>query len=134
MGSAAVQAHISMLQKIISRMSNNSANCKNWTITIVTAVAVLLINQDINIWICVIPIMLFYLIDCYYLGLERLCIKSQQNFLHKVSENNFADDLYTINELSDSCLQIKSTINAMLSFSTTPFYLIVALLFYLLMI
>ena len=34
---SAVQAHISMLQGIINRMAGNSANCKNWTVTLVAA-------------------------------------------------------------------------------------------------
>ena len=37
----AVQAHISMLQGIISRMANNSANCKTWVITIIAAMLVM---------------------------------------------------------------------------------------------
>lgn len=44
MESSAVQAHVSMLQGIINRMANNSANCKTWTITIVAAMLVLLVD------------------------------------------------------------------------------------------
>lgn len=33
--SSAVQSHISMLQGVINRMAENSANCKNWTVTLV---------------------------------------------------------------------------------------------------
>ena len=66
MESSVVQAHISMLQGIINRMANNSANCKAWTITIVAAMLVLLVDKNYNMpnaWICFIPIALFYLID-----------------------------------------------------------------------
>ena len=127
---SAVQAHISMLQGIINRMANNSANCKTWTITIVAAMLVLLVDKNYNIpnaWICFIPIALFYLIDCYYLGLERLCIKSQKNFIAKVSNDNFVNELFIVHELSGFFTQLCSTIKATVSFSTTPFYLIVAL-------
>lgn len=129
MESSAVQAHVSMLQGIINRMANNSANCKTWTITIVAAMLVLLVDKNYNMpnaWICFIPISLFYLIDCYYLGLERLCIKSQNNFISKISNGNIADELFTVKELSGFCTQLCSTIKATISFSTTPFYLIVA--------
>lgn len=128
--SSAVQAHISLLQGIINRMANNSANCKTWTITIVAAMLVLLVDKNFNIpnaWVCFIPIVLFYLVDCYYLGLERLCIKSQKNFIAKVSNGNFINELFVVNELSGFCAQLCSTIKATASFSTTPFYLIVAL-------
>ena len=84
---SAVQAHISMLQGIINRMAGNSANCKNWTVTLVAAMLVLLVDKDMqipNAWICLIPVALFYLLDCYYLGLERLCISSQKAFLERI--------------------------------------------------
>ena len=44
-------------------------------------------GQIPNAWICLIPIGLFYLLDCYYLGLERLCISSQKSFLERISNN-----------------------------------------------
>ena len=109
---SAVQSHISMLQGIINRMAANSANCKNWTVTLVAAMLVLLVDKNMqipNAWICLVPIALFYLLDCYYLGLERLCIASQNKFL------------------KDKCKQFCNTIKAMNSVSTTPFYLIVAI-------
>ena len=69
---SAVQAHISMLQGIINRMAANSANCKTWTVTLVAAMLVLLVDKEMkipNAWVCLIPIVLFYFLDCYYLGL-----------------------------------------------------------------
>ncbi len=128
---SAVQAHISMHQDIINRMAGNSANCKNWTITLVAAMLVLLVDKNMqkpNAWIFLIPIGLFYLLDCYYLGLERMCIASQNEFLEKVKNgNDYIDSLYKVEELKDNCKQLCNTIKAMKSFSTTPFYLIVAI-------
>lgn len=129
MESSAVQAHISMLQGIINRMANNSANCKTWTITIVAAMLVLLVDKNYNMpnaKVCFIPIALFYLLDCYYLGLERLCIKSQDSFITKVTNGDITDELFIVKGLSGVCTQLCSTIKAIVSFSTTPFYLIVA--------
>lgn len=129
--SPAVQYHISMLQGIINRMAGNSANCKNWTITLVAAMLVLLVDKNMqipNAWICLIPIGLFYLLDCYYLGLERLCISSQKAFLERINNNeDCAENLYKVEGLKDKCDQICNTIKAMTSVSTTPFYLIVAI-------
>ena len=128
--SSAVQSHISMLQGVINRMAENSANCKNWTVTLVAAMLVLLVDKNMqipNAWICLIPIGLFYLLDCYYLGLERLCISSQKSFLKRICNNgDYIEDLYKVEELKDKCDQICNTIKAMRSISTTPFYLIVA--------
>lgn len=131
LGNSAVQDHISMHQDIINRMAGNSANCKNWTITLVAAMLVLLVDKNMqipNAWICLIPIVLFYLLDCYYLGLERMCIASQNEFLGKVNNGkDYIDSLYKMEALKDNCKQLCNTIKAMKSFSTTPFYLIVAI-------
>lgn len=128
---SAVQSHISMLQGIINRMAGNSANCKNWTVTLVAAMLVLLVDRNMqipNAWICLIPIGLFYLLDCYYLGLERLCISSQKAFLERIHNNeDYVENLYKVEELKDKCDQICNTIKATTSVSTTPFYLIVAI-------
>ena len=128
---SAVQAHISILQGIINRMAGNSANCKNWTVTLVAAMLVLLVDKNMqipNAWICLIPVALFYLLDCYYLGLERLCISSQKAFLERIHNNkDCVENLYKVEELKDRCDQICNTVKAMNSFSTTPFYLIVAI-------
>ena len=129
--SSAVQSHISMLQGLINRMAGNSANCKNWTITLVAAMLVLLVDKKMqlpNAWLCLIPVGLFYLLDCYYLGLERIVIKSQKDFLNKLSKNlNYVNQLYRVEPLRIRCAQLCNTIKAMWSPSTTPFYLIVAL-------
>ena len=78
-------------------------------------------------WTCLIPVGLFYLLDCYYLGLERLCISSQKAFLKKIyNYEECLEDLYKVDELADKCKQVCNTIMAMKSISTTPFYLIVA--------
>ena len=127
-----VQVHISMHQYIIIRMEGNSANCNNWTVTLVAALLVLLVDKNMqipNAWILLIPIGLFYLLDCYYLGLERMCIESQNEFLEKVKNgNDYIDSLYKMEAIKDNCKQLCNTIKAMKSFSTTPFYLIVAII------
>lgn len=128
---SAVQSHISMLQGIINRMAANSANCKNWTVTLVAAMLVLLVDKNMqipNAWICLVPIALFYLLDCYYLGLERLCIASQNKFLKRIyNDEDYIESLYKVEGLKDKCKQFCNTIKAMNSVSATPFYLIVAI-------
>ena len=128
--SSAVQAHISMLQGIINRMAGNSANCKNWTVTLVAAMLVLLVDKEMqlpNACLCLIPVGLLYLLDCYYLGLERAVIKSQKDFLDKLSDDTYVDLIYRVENLGGRCTQLQNTIKATCSPSTTPFYLIVAL-------
>lgn len=129
--SSAVQSHISMLQSIICRMAANSANCKTWTVTLVAAMLVLLVDKEMeipNAWVCLIPIVLFYFLDCYYLGLERLCIASQNDFLKRIyKDKDYIESLYKVDGLKDRCKQFCNVIEAMCSVSTTPFYLVVAI-------
>lgn len=59
--SPAVIKHIEFLQDIISRMANNSAACKTWALTIITAlIALSTVMQRISIIICIIPTIMFF--------------------------------------------------------------------------
>lgn len=77
--------HIELLQGIINRMAGNSANCKTWAITVIVAVFAL---SDTEGWtrffICLGATLMFYLLDCFYLGLERRFINLQRIFVHKI--------------------------------------------------
>ena len=96
---SAVQAHINMLQGIINRMANNSANCKTWAITIISAILVLYADDKINqeeLWICYIPICLFFFLDCFYLGLERQIIKKQSVFITQINNgDDVSNDIFS---------------------------------------
>ena len=66
--------YLQMLQDIINRLANNSSNCKTWMITIFTAMVALLVGvPEIRPWvgIVIVPVILFYLLDGYYLALEN---------------------------------------------------------------
>ena len=136
---SAVQAHINMLQGIINRMANNSANCKTWAITIISAIIVLYADDKINqeeLWICYIPICLFFFLDCFYLGLERQIIKKQSVFITQINNgDDVSNDIFSVKPISCRNLceriehsfnaffrQLWNTIGAIFSFSTLPFY------------
>ena len=136
---SAVQAHINMLQGIINRMTANSSNCKTWAIAVLTVLSALYVDDKIcnsNLWICYIPIGLFFFLDCFYLGLERQFIKKQVKFVNLINEGkDFHKELFIIelNEPKTILDKLKSvikkffnqllqTINGVFSFSTLPFY------------
>jgi len=135
---SAVQAHINMMQGIINRMAANSANCKTWAITILAAMLVLLVENKIcpdKLWVCYIPIGLFFFLDCFYLGLERSLIKKQNSFINKIhKKGDYTTDLFVVKEIKEKCyqkvwaiikkffLQLFDTVMAIFSFSTLPFY------------
>ena len=118
-------------------MAGNSASCKTWTVTLVTALLVLVVEKDIrlpNPYLCLLPIVLLFLLDCYYLGLERITIGIQTDFLSRLSEDSemYMKQLYDVSKLRSKKLQICETIGAIFSFSTIPFYgLVVVIVLYL---
>lgn len=120
-----------MLQGIINRMAGNSASCKTWTVTLVTAMLVLLVDKQIqlpNPLLCLIPVVLLYLLDCYYLGLERITISIQEEFFSSLSKEtaDYIDLLYKVDERGQLGSQLYNMLKAIFSISTTPFYLLVA--------
>lgn len=136
--SSAIRAHINMMQGIINRMEINCSNCKTWAITILSAMLVLFANDKVHtdmLWICYIPICLFFFLDCYYLGAERRLIREQILFITKVNNHeNFEKDIFEFEHINSNSSKtiyysIKSlytqaydTIFAIFSFSTFPLY------------
>ena len=128
--SPAVQGYISMLQGIINRMAGNSASCKTWTVTLVAALLALLVGKQIQIYILLIclilVVLLLFVLDCYYLGLERITIGIQKDFLKslsKDSEEEYINQLYDVSKLANKKLQKDEAKEA-----TLPFYGFVALI------
>ncbi len=65
--SQAVQAHLSITQAVIQRMAANSASCKAWCITLVSAILVIVADKGKPHYalIAVIPNVLFLVLDAY---------------------------------------------------------------------
>ena len=81
--SSAVQAHLNMMQGVISRMAENSRYCKMWCVTLVAAVLVLVARtgEPQHALIALAPTLLFWGLDAYYLALERGFRKSYCQFV-----------------------------------------------------
>lgn len=130
---SAVQNHINILQNIITRMASNSANSKTWAITIISAIIVLLIDKSkTNIfYIVYLPLVMFYFLDSFYLGLERYFRTLYNKFIETVESNNFDfNTVYKISGPKKLCKKICLTISGAWSFSTTPFYVILGVLIF----
>lgn len=122
-----VQGFISQLDSIIGRMANNSANAKNWLMTIVAAAIAIQWSQDQqkNVLWLLIPTVLFMLTDMYYLGMERYFKDVQKKFIEQVrAGDDIKDKVYKINKTT-KCEQVYNTIGCIDSLSIWPFYLIV---------
>lgn len=65
--------HLELIQGVITRMNSNSFQLKGWTITIVAALLALYANSSniTYIFVAIIPVLLFWGLDAYYLQQER---------------------------------------------------------------
>lgn len=66
-------AHLNTLQAIITRLAGNSAQCKTWCLTLVTALIAFAgaAHAIAPIQITILPIGMFLVLDAAYLGVER---------------------------------------------------------------
>ena len=142
-GHPVVLAHINMLQSIISRLAQNSTNCKSWAIPIVSAILMLALEKGIiPTATAYIPLVVFYLLDCYYLGLERKFRDQQRNFIKKLNDGqDVTKDLFYAQSVEKRCWltrrgrmildQLLCTLDGVFSFSTTIVYGVLGLSVYL---
>jgi hypothetical protein len=62
---------IDLIQSVINRMANTSFLIKGWAISVMGFIFALQSNKDI-MFVAVIPIVLFWILDTYFLQQERL--------------------------------------------------------------
>ena len=120
--SQAVHAHLGITQTVIQRMASNSASCKTWCITWVSAILVLIADKGKPeyAWLALIPIILFFALDAYYLALEKMFRLSYNKFIDKLHQGKIvASDLYAV---VPSGSMSKTIWASVLSFSIWPFY------------
>jgi hypothetical protein len=124
--SSAVQLHLGILQDIVTRMANNSASCKTWCITLVSAMLVVLAEkaEARYAWIALLPVILFGLLDAYYLGQERAFRASYNQFVESLhsGEATAKNNLYRISPPRGTSVTTL-VLQAMTSFAIYPFYL-----------
>ena len=124
--SSAVQKHLEIMQGVIQRMADNSRSCKVWCVTLVSAILVLVAQtgKAEHALIALAPTVLFYVLDAYYLALERGFRRSYERFVGKLHEERLTDsDLYNVAPTGSTP---RGTLWAMFkSFSILPFYAVV---------
>lgn len=122
--SQAVQAHLTIIQSIIQRMASNSASCKTWCITIVSAILVVVADKSKPNYtlIAIIPILLFVFLDTYYLALEKSFRNSYNDFIEKLHKSLLAaSDFFVVSPTSN---RVSEFFESLISTSIWPFYLI----------
>lgn len=121
--SQAVQAHLEITQSVIQRMASNSASCKAWCITLVSAMLVIVADKGKpqHALIAIIPNILFLVLDSYYLALEKMFRQSYNDFIEKLHNSKIdTSDLYAV---SPSGSLFRTFFASLSSFSIWPFYL-----------
>ncbi|GAA8367589.1 hypothetical protein HpNP2_14650 [Helicobacter pylori] len=113
---------LKILQGVINRMVQNSLECKKWTLVLAVGVLSLKIEAISHLYgLCVLGVLLacFYLLDAYYLMLERL-FREQYQWLIK---NRLKTDerLFEVFPAHQTCWRVLH-LCAMLSFSLFPYW------------
>ena len=96
------EKHLEMIQDCISRMARNSFLLKGWTVTLVSALAALAAkDSDVHFLITAcFPVLMFWVLDAYYLWQERLFrklyddvrIKQADQIDYSMSTENFKSE------------------------------------------
>lgn len=126
--SQAVQVHLEIIQSIIQRMAANSASCKTWCITLVSAILVVVADKGNPqyAFISFIPIILFFVLDTYYLSLEKMFRESYNDFIEKFHSGQITvADLFIVTPAGNL---LKTFLSSLSSFSIWPFYLMLLLM------
>ena len=126
------EKHIEIVQNIIDRLANNSFYIKGWTITLLTAlIAIYASTKNISfVILSILPVIIFWLLDSYYLWQERLFRK-----LYECIVNGEYPSDYTINLKHIETSDIKY-ISVVFSKTILPIYLgmvVIICLIYLIM-
>ena len=121
--SGAVQKHLEIMQGAINRTAENSRSCKVWCVILVSATLVLVARtgEPEHALIALAPTVLFYVLDAYYLSLERAFRRSYNSFVRKVHRGQVSvSDLYIV--IPDGS-KMRGALWAMSrSFAVPPFY------------
>ena len=129
--SPSVQSYIGILQAVINRMAATSAGCKTWCITLVSATIIIIatIEKPDYVWIALIPLLSFLILDSYYLGLERRFRARYNDFVRRLHSNSVTiNDLFLVTPEAGTGRTFLSTLKACTSISVWPFYGVLGLM------
>ncbi|MCK5720322.1 MAG: hypothetical protein KAH84_10300 [Thiomargarita sp.] len=115
---------IDLIQAIINRMSNTSFLIKGWAVTMISFIFSFRANET-NLVLVVIPLLLFWFLDAYFLRQER----SYRKLYQWVIDNRMQDDSYLFSLNPSRFMQDeKSIFKTMLSITLLVFYGVALLL------
>ena len=120
-----------VVQDVIKRMSSTSFLVKGWSVTLVVA-TLLVKNQSGAYWVALLPLLVFWYLDSFFLYQERL-YRELYNWVsaHRLETDDFLFNLNAYRfdgeegteEPPDSWGKFCSVVRCMFSWSSAPFYL-----------
>jgi len=116
--------HLEMIQSVIERMGNNSFLIKGWSITLVSAIFVVTIQEadkTFALW-TLFPAILFWFLDGFYLWQERLQ-RALYDHVRRMDEKKIDFSMDTANIVNGKIPSKKTKyINAVFSRTLLPFH------------
>lgn len=98
-------AHLEMIQGVINRMGANSFMIKGWAVTLVSALFALSVDNYKFLLISLVPILLFWWLDTFFLRQERLFRKLYDDVISK-NNSDITFSMNTENYCVDSSIKI----------------------------
>jgi len=129
--SPSVQSYLTILQSVISRMATNSSSCKTWCVSLVSAIIVIVADKGKPnyVWISVVPVVLFLLLDSYYLALERQFRTVYNDFIRKLHFGSATvDDVFYVAPRTGTGATTVNILKAGGSIAVWPFYVLLAVM------
>lgn len=76
--------YLQFLQNNIARMNTNSAQAKGWCIAIVAALLAIFseTKNELFVWICLLPVILFCILDTLYLQQEHKFVAMYNDYVN----------------------------------------------------
>lgn len=119
------RSHLNMIQQVITRMGSNSFSLKGWTVGMIVAIYAFAGNNAHKaVIITLIPLIVFWILDSYYLTLERK-FRALYNNVRLKNDNdiNFDMDFSNI-DINMKELKKYGFTNVFVSKTILPFYLV----------
>jgi len=116
--------HLKIIEDVITRMANNSFLIKGWTVSLISAILIFadLKNEPCFIWIVILPVIVFWILDASYLQLER-----KYRTLYKNVQQDFLYDLNNVPlfEMNTKDIKVDCIFKIMFSKTIMPIYTII---------
>lgn len=119
------RCHLNMIQQVITRMGTNSFSLKGWSVGMMIAIyAFAGQNSHKAVVVTLIPLLVFWLLDSYYLTLERKFRALYNNVRLKKEEDIDFDMNFNNIEVSMKELKKYGFVNVFISKTVLPLYIV----------